>query len=185
MKKIKFIMLICISVVYIIAATPVLANDFSANQDNERRSQRIENQLGADMFYALTKETITLEDAEMLATLRDALLLEETHHNIYNYTSRRLNTAVNLATNPYINVWLENKGSNYIRFGTQSQQGQLMQQVTVPPGQGRLLVIDKNIIVRYGTVMLPGMYALSYYAKADTINGNPISFTLRIKHYDG
>lgn len=59
-----------------------------------------------------------------------------------------------------------------------------MESAVVRPGDAQLFTIDNYDILYYGTQMYPGYTALSYYVHADTIDGGPISFTLRIKHYD-
>lgn len=147
-------------------------------------TQGINPQLPDNVVKSLLTENFTAEDAEVLSTLQDAVLLEGTFNNYYYYTSQRFNTAINAALGAQINIYLVNTGSRNIRMYTTRDDGITMESAVVRPGDAQLFTIDNYDILYYGTQMYPGYTALSYYVHADTIDGGPISFTLRIKHYD-
>lgn len=140
--------------------------------------------LSDNIVKSLLTDNFTVEDAKTLSTLRDAVLLEGTFNNQYYYTSQRFNTSISAALGAQINIYLVNTGSRNIRMYTTRDDGVTMESAVVRPGDAQLFTIDNYDILYYGTQMLPGYTALSYYVHADTTDGGPISFTLRIKHYD-
>lgn len=140
--------------------------------------------LSDNIIKSLLTDNFTVEDAKILSTLDDEVLLEGTFNNQYYYTSQRFNTSTSAALGSQINIYLVNTGSRNIRMYTTRDDGVTMESAVVRPGSAQLFTIDNYDILYYGTQMLPGYTALSYYVHADTIDGGPISFTLRIKHYD-
>ena len=144
----------------------------------------INPELSDNVVKSLLTDNFTAEDAKTLATMRDAVLLEGTFNNQYYYTSQRFNTSISAAVGAQINIYLVNTGSRNIRMYTTRDDGVTMESAVVRPGDAQLFTIDNYDILYYGTQMLPGYTALSYYVHADTTDGGPISFTLRIKHYD-
>lgn len=136
------------------------------------------------VIKSLLTDNVTLEDAQTLSTLRDAVLLEDSFNNVYSYKSQRFNTSTNYAIGTKINIYLVNTGNKNIRMYTTTQAGQTMESAIVRPGEGKLLTIDDNDIMYWGSQMEIGYHVLSYYIHADPATSGPISFTLRVKHYD-
>lgn len=147
-------------------------------------TQGINPELPDNVVKSLLTNDFTIEDAKTLSTLRDAVLLEGTFNNKYYYTSQRFNTSVSAALGSKVNIYLVNTGSRNIRMYTTRDDGITMESAVVRPGDAQLFTIDNYDILYYGTQMMPGYTALSYNVHADTTDGGPISFTLRIKHYD-
>ncbi len=137
-----------------------------------------------NIVKSLLTDNFTVEDAKTLSTLRDAVLLEDSFNNVYSYTSQRFNTSTNYAVGTKINIYLVNTGSTNIRMYTTTQAGQTMESAIVRPGDHQLFTIDDNDIMYWGTEMEIGYQVLSYYIHADPATTGPISFTLRVKHYD-
>ena len=169
----------------LLTSSPIIADDVQTFDLENEPLAAVDEEIVEDFFLADPND-IDISILNSLSNYDEAVLLDEEYYNVSKFSSKRFNMSANLVlTNSYTNIWIQNKGRNTIRAYTETKYGNEMDYVYIRPGEGKLLKITAQDVEKYGEAYMDGYHILSYFVKANGVDGRPISLRARVKYYSG